>query len=39
MLHYGGANDFDDVISGMATAAAQLMGRDLAGPPHVCVVS
>ena len=39
MLHHGGADDFDDVISGVATAAAQLTGRDLVGPTHVCAVS
>jgi hypothetical protein len=39
VLHHGGADSFDDVISGVETAEAQLMGHDLVGPSHVCAFS
>jgi hypothetical protein len=39
VLRCRGADDFDDVSNDVATTAAQLMGRDVAGSPLVCAIS
>jgi hypothetical protein len=39
VLRYCGADELEDVICGVATAAAKLTGHDLVGPPFAYVVS